>query len=393
MQTLIPGQRQNLSQLQLGLQLHITLSQPAEALPLCLLLNDQQQLLDAQHLIGLKHTASPCQTLSQNPQPPQGVHYFINLENAPPQLHRLVFVLLLQPSGNAPLPAHASAVINHLQLDWHGEHHPFAQMQFTGAQFEKNTALILADIYRKDGWRLMANGSGFIDGPHALNRHYGVPLAALRPANAPPSGELPSLPAAASGPAAAGGPQPDAFTPLRLPSDWPGRTPAAIPAGLAPAVGLLVGYSPFEGTFSSTAFAITPGGHLLTCEHSVRGATELGFRAEGSPHTRPIRVLACDPEADLALLWLTDGLGSCDWLRLAPQGHTPALGDEVGLLSYPLGVTLGDSITYTQGIINSLRDWDGHRVLQADSGSAQVHPAPPCFAGARAGCWECIKAA
>ena len=80
-------------------------------------------------------------------------------------------------------------------------------------------------------------------------------------------------------------------------------------------------------------------------------------------------VLASDEHHDLALLYLTDQQGFTDWLVLDLE-REPQLGDELGLLAYPLGTTFGRNVTYSKGIINGIRQQDGTPFLQIDTGAA-----------------------
>ena len=86
-----------------------------------------------------------------------------------------------------------------------------------------------------------------------------------------------------------------------------------------------------------------------------------------------------DEQGDLALLHLDDRNGVTDWLVLAGAEFTPALGDDLGLLGYPLGGDLGISLTYSQGVINSLRKLDDISVLQVDAGAAPGSSGGPVF--------------
>ncbi|WP_036269126.1 TerD family protein, partial [Methylocaldum szegediense] len=67
-----------------------------------------------------------------------------------------------------------------------------ARFSFTGADFAEERALMLLEIYRKDGiWRLCALGQGFNGGLAALVRHFGGEVA---PEAAPPAPPKPPAP-------------------------------------------------------------------------------------------------------------------------------------------------------------------------------------------------------
>lgn len=387
MKTLVPGQRTPLhtltSHLEVGVSIEIH-GNEEPALLLCFLANDKEQVPDAKHLLGVREESSPCSSVSVVSRDATKQRFRVDLTKVPDNVQKIIFALAFQDTAGQALPAHASRMIGQGNLRLMDGETALAEFPFTGEMFGKEKAILLGEFYRKDGWRFLASGSGFYGGLGALMAHFRAPIEALRPPGSLPAGNLPPLPSQSGqhsgyGPKPGSGPRPEGFHPIRLPGDWPGRKAPSLPGGLVHAVGLVIGHSPADGYYTGTGFVISPGGYMLTCEHNVRGASELGFRAEGTTITRPLIVLATDPANDIALVWLADGLGSTDWLLLAKPDQAPALGDELGLLSYPLGVTLGDSVTYSQGIVNGIRTWDGCSVLQADTGGAPGSSGAPLF--------------
>jgi S1-C subfamily serine protease len=99
--------------------------------------------------------------------------------------------------------------------------------------------------------------------------------------------------------------------------------------------------------------------------------------ADRSGEERPAIVVAESERHDVALLWCTDGWGSPAWLLLDPT--EPDLGQEVGMLGYPLGTTLGTSVTYGQGFVSGVRDDDGVPYLQYDLTAAPGSSGGPVF--------------
>jgi stress response protein SCP2/uncharacterized protein YegL len=112
-----------------------------------------------------------------------------------------MFRLAMLPAGVERVVITASAegagVMSQLQsgyLRLVGPEGEFARFAFTGSDFAAEQAVMLGEIYRKDGaWRFMAVGQGFNGGLSALVRHFGGEVA---PASAAPGGPAaPSRPA------------------------------------------------------------------------------------------------------------------------------------------------------------------------------------------------------
>jgi S1-C subfamily serine protease len=134
-----------------------------------------------------------------------------------------------------------------------------------------------------------------------------------------------------------------------------------------------------EGAANATAFFITPGGLAVTCAHVVAGAQKLSLLVEGQNKIRGARVCAVDEEADVALIAPYDHAGSASWFRLSPPASPRSLGTEVGVYGYPLGGIFGLSLTYSQGVINSLHQGTDKRILQLDAGAAPGSSGGPVF--------------
>lgn len=119
------------------------------------------------------------------------------------------------------------------------------------------------------------------------------------------------------------------------------------------AVGLLqVKNKTGDGT--GTGFVVTPQGHLLTAYHVVQGAKQVTFRLDGTEKELDAEVVGLDEQADLAVLRLPLG-SDYPWVPLSEAGYTPAIGQDIGVLGYPLGQQFGEEITFTDGVVSSLR--------------------------------------
>ena len=255
-----------------------------------------------------------------------------------------------------------------------------ARFNFSQADFGLERTLLLGEFYQKDGvWRFRIMGEGYFDGVNRLLEHWQLPPNLI----APPQWNLESGAQAArdgnSGSRIVFPTQPK--TPLTLPSSWPahlaGGGAPRIPSGIAKSVGfILVKYNGGQ-TATGTGFVVSPAGYLLTCAHVLEDGESIVCRLEGTEEFRPLEVIAYSDEHDLAVTYLSDGKGALDYLVL--ERETPELGDDLGLLGYPLTNTLGEGITYTQGIVNGVREKDGIPYLQIDTGAAPGMSGGPIF--------------
>lgn len=242
---------------------------------------------------------------------------------------------------------------------------------FRGGDFNREAALSVIEVYRKDGWRVMASGTGFVGGYPSLLSRYGSTMPGAG------AGPLP-LPSRPPPPTPSHGAPRSGTTAVALPASWPGQKDPAVPAGLIPAVGLVVVDTP-KGPATGTGFMVGPGGCFVTCAHVVDDARRVMFGPEGAQQLRSATILKMDSASDLALLHVDDRDGAPDWLLLAPPDFNPTLGENLGLLGYPLGGNLGINLTYSQGVINSVRRINEISVLQVDTGAAPGSSGGPVF--------------
>lgn len=168
-------------------------------------------------------------------------------------------------------------------------------------------ALILVEIYRyKGGWRLSANGQGFVGGIGAVASALGVIIEV---------------------------PQPD------LPR--PGRgTPPDFDYGRGPP-----GRS---GGGSGSGFAVDRR-HILTNAHVIDGASKVSVVSDRV--TLPAEVVFSDPHNDIAMLRVTEDLEAAAQFRDGLDIH---LGEDIIVLGFPLQGLLGSGPQVTSGNVSSL---------------------------------------
>ncbi len=89
------------------------------------------------------------------------------LERLPAAVHRLVLTCAIDGSG-------CMGDIRSGRLGFLHKGAETARFSFSGTDFSQERALLLAELYRKDGvWRLVLTGQGFNGGLGALLRHFG----------------------------------------------------------------------------------------------------------------------------------------------------------------------------------------------------------------------------
>jgi stress response protein SCP2 len=377
---LVRGQRIRLSDLGVQDSLEVTIQATGPHLPLFVSAgwtNAQDQALGEHALLFAGHTPSVA-GLELSKSGPLEATFKMALNLAPSAAHKLVFALAFDDRNISFTENARQLESGFVSLRAGGLE--LARYSFSHADFGLERTLMLAELYRKDGgWRMLVSGMGFYEGMPFYLEHLGLsrtmlaPLAALA---APPSSEpTRALGAAPTTEGSRSKPMP---APLKLPFEWPGAVVPKLPSGLTKAVGMVL-VKMLDGNMASgTGFCITPGGHLLTCHHVIEDALEVSFRFEGQEEFRQARVLAQNEGHDLALLWLEDGMGHPHWLPLE-RSEAPELGDELGLLGYPMTGALGQGVSYSQGIINGVRSREGVSFLQIDTGAAPGSSGGPIF--------------
>ncbi len=352
MEQLSRGQRQKLSQYQIPLQLkcRVTVQMPAKnATILAIVTNQNHKIESATNIIHQQqsHQAVQIITVSEKQATHNQAEYFVDLSQLR-EGEQIVFVVYFAQS-DPRLFEQINLTINN-------------QIQYCLNHQELNSeqSIILGLLYQKDSeHRFHAYGNGYQQGLEGLMKHFGFDFSKVLSST---SISTPNVHQDSTRINAA-------KLPIVLPKLWTGRqaTPN-IPSGLIH--GIYYIEIEHDGLKSSgSGFAISPGGYILTCYHVIENAHKITVTAEQSQLERQATVVAADEHHDLALLWLNDQQGLTDWLILDLE-REPQLGDELGLLAYPLGTAFGRSVTYSQGIINGVRQQSDTSFLQIDTGAA-----------------------
>ncbi len=114
---------------------------------------------------------------------------------------------------------------------------------------------------------------------------------------------------------------------------------------------------------SGTGFVISPQGLFITAYHVIENAATTHVRLEANPEQAlSVDLLAWDANADVAILRLPPG--AYPWLPLIDREGKVDLGERIGVFGYPLGQELGREITYTEGVVGSVRHTSGVTLVQ-----------------------------
>lgn len=376
---LIRGQRIKLSDLGVQDTLEVTIQATGPQLPLFISAgwtNAQDKALGEHTLLFAGHAPS-VPGLELTKSGPLEATFKIALNLAPSAAHKLVFTLAFDDRNISFTENARQLESGFVSLSAAGQE--LARYSFSHADFGLERTVMLAELYRKEGgWRLLVSGMGFYEGMAFYLEHLGLSSGLLAPLATPIAArDTQVLPVQTPGANHAKSNSAQ-FKQLNLPLEWPGAVVPKLPGGLTKAVGMVL-VKMFDGTVASgTGFCITPGGHVLTCHHVIEDALEVSFRFDGQEEFRQARILISNEGHDLALLWLEDGMGHPHWLPLE-HSQAPELGDELGLLGYPMTGALGQGVSYSQGIINGVRSREGISFLQIDTGAAPGSSGGPIF--------------
>lgn len=162
------GQRVALNDLGLGdQQFEIELNITGIAVDFsCFGLDSQGKLSNDAYMTFFNQPKTPCGAIELVIKD-SFVVFSCQLSKLPSTIDRLVFAAAID--GNQTMKAIKSG---YLKFKSSGKE--TGQFTFTGQDFQEEKALMLGEIYRKDGaWRFTANGQGFNGGLNALVKHFG----------------------------------------------------------------------------------------------------------------------------------------------------------------------------------------------------------------------------
>jgi len=230
MPDLIRGQRLKLTDLTPALQLElgVRVAGPAPEYDVSLFgLDPQGKLSDDRYMIFYNQKQSPEGAIQMLPGGGGETRFALDLSRLPKAVERLMVTASVDSGAFSQISS------GHLSLSAGGRE--LARFPFHGADFGQERAIVVAELYLKDVWRLSAVGQGFNGGLDALVAAYGgeVKTAAPAPQPAPPQ---PAPPRPAPTPAPSPAPV-NTQRPVAAPSPNPAPSPVNTqrPAPPAPA--------------------------------------------------------------------------------------------------------------------------------------------------------------
>jgi stress response protein SCP2 len=172
---LTQGQRLPVASLTTSRFLHIDIGLRTQGLAIdlaCFGLDANGKLSDDRYMIFFNQTSSPCSAVMQQ----NGSSYSVSLDQLPASIDKLVFTAAIDGDG-------ILSQLGASQITVRDPVNPQARCDFSGASFDKERAIILAELYRKNGeWRLVPVLQGFNDGLEALVHHFGGQVVDPSPA-------------------------------------------------------------------------------------------------------------------------------------------------------------------------------------------------------------------
>ncbi|HEX8615244.1 MAG TPA: TerD family protein [Telluria sp.] len=179
------GQKGKLADLGLSTPFNVLVDIDAGGLVIdisCFGLDAGDKLSDERYMVFYNQLASPANEIRMT-LAGRAASFAVNLDALPASIAKLVFVAAIDGNGSMRSVGASSIKLgDSVQFPW------------SGADFQDEKAVIVGEIYRKDGiWRFGAVGQGFNGGLSALLKHFGgtevSPSAA--PGNAPPPAAVP----------------------------------------------------------------------------------------------------------------------------------------------------------------------------------------------------------
>lgn len=147
----------------------------------CFGLDGQGRLADERYMTFFNQPASPCGGVALTTSPGDAAGFALDLARLPASIERLTITAAIDGTGTMSRIANGHVRFLDGALET-------ARFEFSGADFAAERALMLVEVYRKDGiWRACALGQGFNGGLAALVEHFGGTVAEPTPPSAPPS--------------------------------------------------------------------------------------------------------------------------------------------------------------------------------------------------------------
>ena len=179
MSTLVRGQKTKLGEITRSTNLQVAMSSDRPDADISVFgVDGSGRLSDDRYFIFYNQLSSPEGAIVASPVSNARVNVKVDLAKLPPQVQRLVFTVTGEQAGPG-----------NTQFTLTGSDGGYATYSTAAAELSGEKALILAELYLKDEWRLAAVGQGFQGGLEALLEHFGGQTAS--PPSQPPQSQPP----------------------------------------------------------------------------------------------------------------------------------------------------------------------------------------------------------
>ena len=188
------GQKGKLADLGLNTTFPVTLDIAAGTMDVdvsCFGLDAGGQLSDERFMVFFNQKSAPDNAVLLQPGAGGAAVFQLDLARLPASIDKLVFTAAVADQGSMRALGASALTLGQP---------PAASFAFSGADFQDEKAVIVGELYRRDGsWRFGAVGQGFAGGLAALLKHFGgteaEPAAGPAPTQSPASAPLPLEPA------------------------------------------------------------------------------------------------------------------------------------------------------------------------------------------------------
>ncbi|WEH29714.1 TerD family protein [Streptomyces sp. AM 3-1-1] len=179
----------------------------------CFGLDAEETLSDDRYFIFFNQPKSPEESLQLlGPQAGDTESFRVTLDRVPERIRKLSFTATIDGAGQM-----SQAGPGYLRIVAGGEE--VARYSFTGSEFSTERAVMVGDLYYKDGWRFAAVGQGFDGGLEALLRNFGGEVLEEEeaPAEVPAQQQAPGFAPPPFAPPTSAEPEPQAQPPHQAP--------------------------------------------------------------------------------------------------------------------------------------------------------------------------------
>ncbi|MDB6134992.1 MAG: tellurium resistance protein TerA [Verrucomicrobiales bacterium] len=155
----------------------------------CFGLDAEGKLSDDRYFVFYNQPQSPCGSLTaKGPSGKARQVFEADFSKLPDKIKRLVFTATVDGNGSMRQITGGGVRLSSGGTD-------IAEFQPQAGDYKDEKALMLAELYWKDGWRFAATGQGFAAGLGGLLKHFGGEiLEEQKPGGAPPPQPPPAIP-------------------------------------------------------------------------------------------------------------------------------------------------------------------------------------------------------